>query len=176
MSAVMDQRCTVCGHGGADHQSLAPQCSHARCTCLRYRPLGAVTPSAPAPPPTPRPEVGPRSPTVEELVRACGRSKRKRTQSLAMQLTTLQAKITDALRDERAATAAKSKQSEEFKAKKATVDALAAQLAAAKAELRGLKPAGTAPTGEHACGECGDLFGTSQGRSLHARRKHGVGA
>lgn len=112
--------------------------------------------------------------TVDELVRACRRSEYKRTQALGPKLTELADRITAALRDERQAAEAKAKQAEEFTAKKAQVDRLAKQLADARAQLRELKPAGVTEAAlDFACGTCGDLFTTSQGRGLHTRRVHG---
>lgn len=206
MSATTELRCTTtgCGHCLADHEALAPQCSAPRCTCLKWRrPVESASPAAVAVAPIPSglstpavrraistppaapatvPGAAPAAPnglfTVEELVRACRRSESKRTQALGPKLTELADRITAALRGEREAAEAKAKQAEEFTARKAQVDRLTKQLADAKAALSGLKPppGDTEASLSFACSECGDRFTTSQGRSLHGRRKHVGGA
>ncbi len=180
--------CTKCGHGKQDHEALDPQCSAPRCTCLKYRPApisvpAAVTPLRVAPIPsslsTPavrRVEEAPAPPqpglSVDNLAQACLRSANKRTQAMGPKLLELAEKARTALRREREAAEAKAKQSEEFAAKKAAVDRLAKQLAAAKAELRKVKPAaGGSPDG-FPCEHCDDSFPTSQGRAAHTTRKH----
>ena len=183
--------CTKCGHGKSDHEPLDPQCSAPRCTCLKYRPAPpaplhvANTPQPVAPIPgnlsTPAvrrvdaPEPPQPGMSIDNLAQACLRSENKRTQAMGPKLLDLAEKARAALRKEREAAEAKAKASEEFAAKKAAVDRLAKQLAAAKAELRKVKPAGTpAPSaGEFLCDECGQSFGTPQGRGAHAFRAHG---
>lgn len=115
----------------------------------------------------------PPGPTVDELVRACRRSESKRTQALGPKLAELAERVTAALRTERDTAEAKRQRAEEFAAKKAAVDKLAAQLAKAKAELRELKPTGVTEAAlDFACEQCGDVFSTSSGRARHITRKH----
>lgn len=183
MTTLTALRCTTCGHGKADHEALDPQCSAARCTCLKFRPAALAPVPGPSPvrsvpaPPTATPDATPPAgPTVDQLVKACARSDAKRTQALGPKLIELAEKITAALRAERFAAEAKAKQSEEFAAKKAAVDRLAKQLAAAKADLRKVKPAASASAaggGEYSCEDCDQTFSTPQGRGAHGFRAHG---
>lgn len=116
---------------------------------------------------------GPPPLTVDEIVRACRRSESKRIQALGTKLAEAADKATTALRAEREVAEAKLKKAEEFAAKKAAVDKLAAQLAKAKAELSALKPSGVTEAAlDFACEQCGDVFGTSSGRKRHVTRKH----
>jgi hypothetical protein len=190
--------CTKCGHTEAHHRMLAPQCSAPRCSCLRYVPADSGARVAPIPanlstpavrrptpppaltvvPPAKEPEVV-QGFTVNALVQACARSEHKRTQALGTKLLELADKATAALRAEREAAEAKAKSAEEFAAKKAAVDKLARQLAAAKAELRGIKPTAERagdPAGEFACDQCDRVFGSSPGRARHVTRTHGGAA
>lgn len=190
--------CTTigCGHSAGDHEALAPQCSAQRCTCLRYRPAGVAAvpaPVAPIPASLSTPAVrraistpaasapaavaGVAPDALLALVRACQRSELKRTQALGVKLAALVEQVTVALRGEREAVEAKAKQAEEQATARAEVARLTKQLAAAKAKLRGSAAAGVDEAAGHlACGHCGDLFASAQGRSTHITRKHGRGA
>lgn len=131
-------------------------------------------PSRPSPPAAPRPALPvaggtPPAPSADELVRACRRSEFKRTQALGPKLAELVERITTALRTEREAAEMKTKQAEEIATKKAAVDKLTKQLAAAKAALAAVDPGSAL---EFGCDVCGDSFATSSGRARHTTRKH----
>lgn len=159
--------------GTPHHVALAP---HPQSSRPVPQPVTSTPPvPSPAPGGTPNGALDPPGFTVNDLVRACRRSEYKRTQALGPKLTELAEKITAALRAERETAEAKAKQAEAFIAKKAQVDRLAKQLADARAALRELKPTGVTEAAlDFACGECGDLFATSQGRGMHTYCKHGA--
>lgn len=161
----------VCGHRPADHEPLNPQCSAPRCDCLRFRPSPATAAAVPV---KAGPPQQPQAVTVAQLAAACRRSEYKRTQALGGRLTELADRIRDALRTEREAAEAKAVKAEAFAKAKADVDRLARELKAARAALKGLKPSGVTEAAlSFACDECGESFGTAQGRGAHRAHKHG---
>jgi hypothetical protein len=167
-------RCTTCGHGPQDHQALSPQCSAARCTCLKYRPPLAVAPR-PAAPPATRPTATTTSapPAIDDLVRACARSEYKRTQTLGVKLADIAEKARTALRAEREAAEAKAARSKEVAAAQAEVKRLEMALAEAKKKAVAAGAPGGARSGPHNCPECDQGFGSAQALGAHRARKHG---
>lgn len=195
----MTDNCTACGHPSRNHDGpLWPQCSAARCTCLRYRPPAAAPAAPPAAPlarrlsavePIPSALATPAvrrnddhvapavpTPTVDELARALLRSENKRTKALAPKLLELAEKCRAALRSEREAAEAKARAAEEAAAAKAKVEKLQKQLAAAKAELRRTKSAAGDDGEVVYCEDCGEKCKNEAGRKIHAARKHPVSA
>jgi ABC-type Zn uptake system ZnuABC Zn-binding protein ZnuA len=117
--------------------------------------------------------------TVDQLVAACARSGSKRTQAIGLKLADLAAKATAELRVERELAEKKRRHKEEIEARRAAVRAereaaraevqrLARELAEAKAKLVGRDPAAS-----YVCEDCGEKFGSPQGRGAHAFRRHG---
>lgn len=160
-------RCTTCNHGPHDHEALSPQCSAARCTCLKYRPPAPV-----AAPPVLKPVPSP-APSIDELIRACARSEYKRTQGLGVKLAELAEKARAALRTEREAAEAKAARSKEVAAAQAEVKRLEKELAAAKAKAVAAGGSGGARGGPRPCPECGHEFATGQALGAHRAQKHG---
>jgi hypothetical protein len=155
-----------CGHSHAEHQALAPQCSAGHCTCLRYQPATAVEASGP---------------TAEQLLGAGNRSHAKRTVALAGKITGLLTDLRARLIDERAGAEARAVMERAHAETRKQIADLEAQLAAAKAMLRGrTPPAATRSTRVVAAGDllpcrrpdCGRSFDTPQGRAAHERRAH----
>lgn len=194
-AAETQRNCTKCGHTEAHHRMLAPQCSHPRCSCLRYAPGVATTAPAPIPGlstpavrrPTPPPALAvvppvkadaqvaqvAEAPAVDELIRACARSDSKRTQALGVKLADLAEKARAALRTEREAAEAKAARSKEVAAAQAEVKRLEKLLADAKAKAVAAGASGGARGGPCICPECEQGFSSAQALGAHRSRKHG---
>jgi hypothetical protein len=163
-----------CGHSHEQHAALSPQCSATRCECLRYRPdtpavmiaptvtapvgITVVPVNAPAKPPT--------GTTVEQLLDAGKKSKRKRTAALAHKITGEIRDLSDRLAEE-----------DQTAKALAEIAQLEKQLAAAKARIKTIRhdvglPGGERTAGAGACPECGEVFDTAQRLGVHRRWKH----
>lgn len=175
MSTNMTTRCTTCGHGPTDHQDLFPQCSAARCTCLKYRQAAPTAPPALAsvPAPTTTKPPAPPAPSIDELIRACARSEYKRTQSLGVKLAELSEKARAALRSERESAEVKAARSKEIAAAQAEVKRLEAALKAARAKASAAGAPGGARGGPHICPECDHELANAQALGAHRAHKHG---
>jgi hypothetical protein len=146
-----------CGHDRASHfeDGFAPQCTAARCTCLRYQP------------PTDKPATVRTSTdngtSIDQLIAAGRLSTNKRIAALAAELDR-RANRLRVLLDEQRINADMHRE----------IARLERELAAAKARLRGT-PAHPQPpaTSEHACPDCIQTFATLQGLGAHRARKHG---
>lgn len=133
---------------------------------------------------TPQPRLvtqhGPTMPTLPAakpdefriLINTAKGSDSKRIQNLANRILDDVAKLRSMLDAERDRVAARNAKAEAARKIREEIKALEANLAEAKAKLRGSKAKATAPKGEHPCTECGRVFDTNQGRSLHERRAH----
>lgn len=176
MTISITSRCTTCGHGPADHEALSPQCSAARCTCLKYRPT--APPAAPAavlqfaPTPTPGPG-SPAAPSIDDLIRACARSEYKRTQALGVKLAQTAEKARAALRTELEAAEAKAARSAAVAAARAEVKRLEKALAEAKAKAVAAGAPGGARGGPIPCPTCDREFASPQALGAHRSRLHG---
>lgn len=175
MTTDITTRCTTagCGHGPEDHEALSPQCSAARCTCLKYRPPAVtVTPAVRLVTPAPTGTTN-TAPSIDELIRACARSEYKRTQALGVKLAETAEKARAALRSEREAAEIKAARSKEIAAARAEVERLEKALAEAKAKAVAAGAPGGARGGPHNCPECGQQLATGQALGAHRARKHG---
>lgn len=175
MSTNMTTRCTTCGHGPENHQDLFPQCSAARCTCLKYRQAEATaTPTlASVPAPTTKPAVPP-APSIDELIRACARSDFKRTQALGVKLAQVAEKARAALRAERETAEVKAKRERERTAAVAEIKRLEKALAEARAKATAAGRPGGTRGGERICEECGRQLANGQALGAHKRHTHGI--
>jgi DNA repair exonuclease SbcCD ATPase subunit len=164
-TAPTDMPTCLCGHSHAEHEPLAPQCSAARCECIRYRP-NRTPPRVLTVAPAPIREVA-KTITIEHLLTIGRRSDHKRIAALAEKITAeledLRRRVADqaaAQEAERAAHAERAKVLTE-------IAALEAKLTAAKARLkkRGARPALDPPGTEPGqpgvqCPVCGRTFKT----------------
>jgi hypothetical protein len=171
-----------CGHGHAEHQTLAPQCAHQHCTCLNYRATRSATPVAPLHPVQPRAAAAAvaagADATIDAVLAAGKRSPFKRTVALsdkiARELDDLRGRLGDqrqAVEQRRRADAARAKALTE-------IAELEKQLAAAKAKLKQTRheaglPGGERSTGQRQCPDCDQSFETSQRLGVHRRWNHG---
>jgi hypothetical protein len=174
-----------CGHSHEQHAALSPQCSAARCECLRYQPAQHVVPAvsapigvqlvhaAPAKPPTPTSS----GPTIDQILAAGRRSQFKRTVALAEKIAAELRDLRGRLVEERAIAEADRAQAEARAKALAEIAELEKKLAAAKAKLKDTRHAAGLPGGERtagagACPDCGELFDTAQRLGVHRRWKH----
>jgi hypothetical protein len=166
-----------CGHDRPAHyqNGFAPQCTAARCTCLRYQPADQNTP-------TPRATTD-NDTTIDQLVAAGRRSSTRRIATLAQRVHDQAATLRALLAAERSKAEATRRAEADKQAARREVERLEVELAAAKAKLRG-KPAPAAPTARRdtlgrriardatpkVCPDCGQTF---QALGPHRARKHG---
>jgi DNA repair exonuclease SbcCD ATPase subunit len=137
-TAPADMPTCLCGHSHAEHEPLAPQCSAARCECIRYRP-NRTPPRVLTVAPAPIREVA-TTITIEDLLTIGRRSDHKRIAALAEKITAeledLRRRVADAAAAEDAKRAADAQRAKAL----AEIAELEAKLAAAKARLKPGKP------------------------------------
>lgn len=175
----------LCGHGQAAHsvEGLAPQCTAAACTCLRYRP-DATSPISPARSATPATATSagpsrltaapePPGPTLDQLVDAGRRSGSQRVNALAEKIAALGGELRGKLAAERAAAEAKRAALVEKETAKREVQRLERLLVEARAKVRGSKPSAakavSSPRVLQPCPECGHEFANL---GVHRSRAH----
>ena len=169
-----------CGHGHAEHQPLAPQCTHRQCTCLNYRATQPATPLAPLHSLQPRAAAAAATaePTIDAVLAAGKRSPFKRTVALSDKIARELDDLRGRLGDERQA-AEQRRRADAARAKALTeIAQLETQLAAAKAKLKQTRheaglPGGERRAGQRQCPDCDQSFETAQRLGVHRRWNHG---
>lgn len=180
-----------CTHPKLLHEQgdLAPQCVARGCSCLAYRPATVNAPSAhmravvTSTPVTtsadPAQVPSPSAPTIEQLIKAGKRCNAVFTRRLAERIEKQATDLLGRIAAERDAAERERREQAEKDKVRAEVARLEAELAEAKARLRGRTPPAAntkpiAPTGEHGCTRdgCDRTFTSPQGRAMHERRAH----
>jgi septal ring factor EnvC (AmiA/AmiB activator) len=179
-TAPDDMPACLCGHSHAEHESLAPQCSAARCECIRYRPNRT----------TPRVLTIATAATTDELAKKIStddlltigrRSDHKRIAALAEKITGELADLRNRVADAAAAEDAKRAADAQRVKALAEIADLETKLAAAKARLKPPKPPAAAerPFTEQLgrpglqCPVCGRTFKTLNRHAATHRDQEG---
>ncbi|HEY7010125.1 MAG TPA: hypothetical protein VH395_14350 [Jatrophihabitantaceae bacterium] len=164
-TAPADMPTCLCGHSHAEHEPLAPQCSAARCECIRYRP-NRTPPRVLTVAPAPIREVA-KAISVEDLLSIGRSSDHKRIAALAEKITAELEDLRARVADQAAADEARRVAQAERARALTEIAALEAKLTAAKARLkqRGARPALDPPDSEQGrpgvqCPVCGRTFKT----------------